>query len=65
MVGWVAEPIGLLMMLAGYSALGGPIMMVGAVLMLGKLQTPTATCRNCGAELAVDWRGHWYSQERA
>jgi hypothetical protein len=64
-IGWVAEAIGLLIMLAGYPGLGVLIMMVGAGLVLANLRTPTGTCRNCGAKLTADWRGHWYSKERA
>ena len=66
-VGWVAESIGVLAMLAGYSGVAGPFTMVGAMLLLLKLQPPTGSCSSCRAQLivTVDWRGHWQANERA
>ena len=66
-VGWVTESMGVLAMLAGYSGMGSLVTMVGGILLVLKLQTPTGSCGSCGAQLTVtvDWRGHWHAKEPA
>jgi len=48
-----------------YIGLGIVVMVTGGLFILLNLQTPTGTCASCKALLAADWKGRWYSKERA